>query len=93
MAPSPQISSSEDSILPFGEAPVSGVRIAPEDVSDLTRRKHVRYSAEFKVRIPTMEKLEDFLSRDISVGGIFLSTERDIKKGFPGSKAATWMVS
>jgi uncharacterized protein (TIGR02266 family) len=70
-----------DSIIPFAVAPATGVRLAPEDVTDQTRRKYVRYPAEFKVRIPTVEKLEDFLTRDISVGGIFLATEREIKKG------------
>ncbi len=57
------------------------IRKAPDTVVDKVRRNEVRYSAPFKVRMPNVEKLHEFMTRDISAGGIFLRTKREVEVG------------
>ena len=57
------------------------LRVAGEEVIDKIRRDEVRYEADFKVRMPTIEKLHEFMTRDISAGGIFLRTKRTVEIG------------
>lgn len=57
------------------------LRMAGEEVIDKIRRDEVRYEADFKVRMPTVEKLHEFMTRDISAGGIFLRTKRTVEIG------------
>ncbi|MCA9563232.1 MAG: PilZ domain-containing protein, partial [Myxococcales bacterium] len=54
---------------------------APPKPPDKIRREHIRFKTEFKVRIPDVEQLQEFLTRDISAGGIFLSTDRELEIG------------
>lgn len=59
----------------------SPLRLAAPGAIDKIRRRNVRYKAEFRVRIPDMEKLHEFLTQDISSGGVFLSTDRVLELG------------
>ena len=64
------------------QTPIGPVlRIAGDKAIDKIRRDEVRYAADFKVRIPTVEKLHEFMTRDISAGGIFLRTKRTVDIG------------
>ena len=74
----PTPSSDEDDTRPTVK-PV--MRKAPQAAIDKVRREHQRFSAEFKVKIPSSEKLHEFMTRDISAGGIFLRTKREYDVG------------
>ena len=64
------------------ETPAGPVlRMVGDEVIDKIRRDEVRYEADFKVRMPTIEKLHEFMTRDISAGGIFLRTKRAVEAG------------
>ncbi len=60
--------------VPWMEAP-------PDAPNDPVRRRHPRYPATFKVRLRDVSKLYEFLTRDISVGGVFLLAEEPLPKG------------
>lgn len=49
--------------------------------ADPVRRQHQRYPAKFTVRLRDVNKLYEFLSRDISVGGVFLLAEEPLPVG------------
>jgi len=48
-------------------------------VVDSVRRRHARETATFDVSVRDVDRLYDFLSRDISVGGVFLQSEPLLK--------------
>ena len=59
----------------------TGSWMRPVDSIDAVQRKHPRQLASFRVIIKDVEKLYEFLSKDVSLGGMFLRSDVLFREG------------